>query len=94
MRPSYLGRQNSWVPIEKCETEIPIKEGSTSPSIKRTQFPLTLAWSSNVQKFQGLSLEQSVIDFDLHKQRSFGPGQIYTELSGVKSFESLLHIGI
>ena len=40
MRSSYLGRQNSWVPIEKCEAEIPIKKGLASPSIKRTQFPL------------------------------------------------------
>ena len=43
MRSSYLGRQSSWVPIKKCETEIPIKKGLTSPSIKQTQFPLTLA---------------------------------------------------
>ena len=27
MRPSYLGRQNSWVSIEKCETKISIKKG-------------------------------------------------------------------
>ena len=27
MRSSYLGRKNSWVPIEKCETEISIKKG-------------------------------------------------------------------
>ena len=25
MRSSYLGRQNSWVPNEKCEAEIAIK---------------------------------------------------------------------
>ena len=30
---------------------------------------------------QGLRLEQGVVDFDLQKQRSFGPGQIYTALS-------------
>ena len=36
MRSCYLGRQNSWVPFEKCEAEIPIKKGSASPSIKRT----------------------------------------------------------
>ena len=28
MKSSYLGRQNSWVPIEKCQVEIPIKKGS------------------------------------------------------------------
>ena len=36
IRSSYLGRQNFWVSIEKCETEISIKKWSTSPSIKRT----------------------------------------------------------
>ena len=43
VRSSYLGRQNSWVPIEKCETEISIKKGSASPSLKRNQFPLTIS---------------------------------------------------
>ena len=63
MRSSYLGSQNSWVATEKCEIEILIKKGF--PSIKWTQFPLTLAWASTVQKVQGLSLEQCVVDFDL-----------------------------
>ena len=67
MRSSYLSRQKSWVPIEKCETEVSIKKGSASPSIKRTQFPLTLTWESTVHKVQGLSLEQGLIDFDLEK---------------------------
>ena len=73
MRSSYLGRQNSWVPIEKCETEISLKKGSASPYIKRTQFMLALAWPSTVHKVLGLSLEQGVIDFDLRKQKPFGP---------------------
>ena len=34
MRSSCLGRQNYWVATEKCETEIPIRKGSASPSIK------------------------------------------------------------
>ena len=65
MRSTYLGRQNSLVPIEKCETEISINNRSASPSIKRPQILLTLAWASTARKGQGLSLEQAVIDFDL-----------------------------
>ena len=65
MRASYLGIQNFWVLIEKCEAEIPVKKGSASPFIKRTQFSVTLVWASTVHKVQSLSLEQGVIDFDL-----------------------------
>ena len=60
-----------------------------SQSIKRTQFPLTLAWASTFHKIQGLSLDQGVVDFDLRKQRSFGAGQIYTALLRVKAFDNL-----
>ena len=69
MRSCYLGRQNFWVPVEKFESEILIKKGSATPSIKRTQFPLTLAWASMVHKAQGLRLEQGVVDFDLEKEK-------------------------
>ena len=93
MRSPYVGIQYSWVPIEKCETEISVKKGSALPTIKRTQFPLTLGWGSTVHKVQGLSLEQGVVDFDLHKQKSFGPGQIYTALSRVKSYDNLYCTG-
>ena len=89
MRSSYLDRKNSWVPIKKFETQTLMKKGSESPSIKCTQFPLTLAWASTIHKVQGLSLEQGVIDFDLQKQKSFGPVQIYTALSRVKIFDNL-----
>ena len=42
---------------------------------------------------QGLSLEQGVVDFDLHKQKSLSPGQIYTALSRVKSYDNLYCTG-
>ena len=66
-------------------SEISIKKESASLSIKRTQFPLTLACASTVHKVQGLSLEQGAIDFDLQKQKSFGSRQMYTALSRVKT---------
>ena len=77
------------VPVEKCETEFSIKKVWGSPSFKYTQFPLTLAYASVVFKGLGLSLEQVVIDFDLWKQKSFGPGQIYTALSRIKTLDNL-----
>ena len=89
MKSSYLGRQNSWVAIEKCETGIPIKKGLASPNINWIQFPLTLAWASTVHKVQGLSLDQGVADFDLRKQISFCAGQIYAAVSRVKTYDNL-----
>ena len=67
-KTSYLVRQISLVPIQKCELEISIMKGSASPSTKRVQFQLILAWTS-VHKVQGLSLEKGVIGFDLQKQK-------------------------
>ena len=93
MRSSYLDRQNSWVPIEKCETKISLKKGSVSTSIKCTQLSLALAWASTVHKVQGLSLEQGAIDFDLQKQMLFGPGRICIALSRVKTYDNLYCIG-
>ena len=52
LKSSYLDRQNSWVTIEKCDPEIPVKKGSASPSIESTQFSLTLALTSTVHKVQ------------------------------------------
>ena len=43
MSSNAFAQQNNWVPIERCETEIKInKRSQTSPSIRRTQFPLAL----------------------------------------------------
>ena len=39
MKSPYLGRHNSWVPIEKCETEISIKKGSASPEQGFCRYP-------------------------------------------------------
>ena len=71
---SHFSNQQSWVEIEKSETDIPIKKGSISQPIKSTQFPLALAWPSTLGKVQGLGLNQDVVDFDLEKQKSSGSG--------------------
>ena len=84
MNSSHLDRKISWVPIEKCETEITMKKESTSPSIKRARFPLTLAWGSTVHDVKGVSLGQVVIDIDLQKQKSYGPEKISNVLNRVK----------
>ena len=93
MRLNYFTRRNNCVPIEKCEAEIPIRKNTYVPCIKRTQFPLKLAWACTVHKVQGLSLNEGVVSFDLQKQKSFGSGQIYVALSRVRSFERLFCIG-
>ena len=90
---SLLSRQHCCVGIEKCETEIPRKKGATSPLTKRTQFPLVLAWASTVHKVQGLSLDKGVLDFNLRKQRSFGPGQMCTALSRIKAVDKSYCVG-
>lgn len=42
-------------------------QSTLSPSIKRGQSPLALAWESTVDKVQGLSLDQGIADFDLKR---------------------------
>ena len=86
--------QNDLVPINRTDTQIEIKKNDiNSPSIRRTQFPLTLAWACTVHKVQGLSLNRAVISFDLHKQKAFKAGQMYVALSRVRSMDGLYLTG-
>ena len=64
-----LARQNKWVPTKRHEALIYIKTSkcSSSPSIRRTQFPLMFPWRCTVHKVQGLSLSKGVFSFDLEK---------------------------
>ena len=39
----HFAQQTCFVPLQKCDADIPICKGSISPSIKRTEFPLMLS---------------------------------------------------
>ena len=89
-----IAKNNKWVPVKREETSIYLgKYKSTSPAIKRTQFPLVLFCACAVHKVQGLSLTSAVISFDLEKQKSFNEGQMYVALSRVTSIDNLFVIG-
>ena len=89
------GRINDVVPIDRTETDIHIKKNIlSSPAIKRTQFPLKLSWACTVHKVQGLSLKEIVVSFELFRQRSFNPGQLYVALSRVTNLSGLFLTGI
>ena len=76
------------------ESSIRIPSKSGVPRvIRRTQFPLMLAWACTVHKVQGLTLEEIVVNFDLLKQKQFNYGQMYVELSRVTSLRGLHFTG-
>ena len=75
-----FARLHNCVPVERVETKIKIRTTkSFSPEIKRTQFPLMLAWACTVHKVQGKQFKECVISFDLLKQRSWNNGKMYVE---------------
>ena len=86
--------EHNWVPIERVEANIKIRANKdSSPSIKRTQFPLMFSWACTVHKVQGQTLDKVVFSFELEKQRSFNSGQIYVALSRVTLLNGLFLVG-
>ena len=60
-----IAKNNKWVAIKRENTYVYLnKYKTTSPAIKRTQFPLALSWACTVHKVQALSLMSAVISFD------------------------------
>ena len=89
MLSDHFAQHNCFVPLQKCDADIPICKGSISSIIKRTQFLLMLSWTCTIHKVQGLSLKEGVVNFDIQDQKTFGQGQMYTALSRVSSYDKL-----
>ena len=58
-------QQHNWVPTKKHQALFGLRKNKQQPSVKRTQFSLTLSWTCKVQKVQGFSLAEGVVSFDL-----------------------------
>ena len=87
-------RENQVVPLQPVLAKIKIRPNKlSSPEIRRTQFPLTLAYAVSIHKVQGLSLTNVVISFDLVKQRTFNYGQVYVALSRATSLNGIHVLG-
>ena len=93
MQSDVTAQQHNWVPIKKHQALLGLLKDKQQPSVKRTQFPLTLSWACAVNKVQDLSLAEGVISFDLEKQKSFNQGQIYVALSRISSMNKMYLIG-
>ena len=52
-----------------------------------------LSWACTIHKVQGLTLNESVVSFDLEKQKSFNQGQMYVAISRITNINSLFLIG-
>ena len=89
----HFAKRNKVVPIVRVESNINIHSNKPySPVIKRTQFPLMLAWACTVHKVQGKQFSEIVVSFHLNKQKSFNYGQMYVALSRVTSLNGLFLI--
>ena len=93
MRSHVTARQYHWAPIKKREALLRLRKNRQQPSVKRTQFPLTLSWACTVHKVQGLSSTDGAVSFDLESQKSFNQGQMHVASSIISSINELYLIG-
>ena len=91
MLNDIFGKNKRWVPLERSESTFTLKR--KAGVIHRTQFPVTLSYACTIQKVQGISLHDVVISFDLIKQRSFLPGQMYVPLCRLTNLQGMYLIG-
>ena len=84
--------RNNVIPIERSAADIPISKYSNI-YVKRSQFPLMLAWACTIHKVQGLTLQTVGISLELLKQRNFSAGQLYVALSRSTALSTLSLLG-
>ena len=65
MQSDVTAQQHNWVPIKKHQALFGLRKNKQQPSVKRTQFSLTLSWACTAHKVQGLSLAEGVVRLDL-----------------------------
>ena len=83
----YNSINQNAVPIHQTQATFPV-HNKTSFQATKTQFPLTLAWAVTINKCQGLTLSEIVIDMT-HAKGKFKPGEAYVAFSRVKTLDKL-----
>ena len=48
-----------------------------------------MSWACTVHRVQDLNFDEGVISFDLHRQKSFNPGQMYVALSRITNMDRI-----
>lgn len=80
-------------PIERTDIKFSLNKRNKNSSLLIHRRPLMSSYASTVYKEYRLTLDGSVISFDLRKRRKFYPGQMYVKISRVKAIEGMLFTG-
>ena len=93
MRSDLTAQQHNWVPIRKHQALFGLRKNKPQPSVQKRQFPLTLSWEYTVHKVKDLSLPETVVRFDIEREKCFNQEQLYVALSRISSMNKMYLIG-